>query len=377
MRLFRECLRRGLVSMVLQPLLPREPAAHAWTRARPTSRSASWTRPSACSAQDGPGGEAARRAPGRRQHRAGRSRSAVEREALAETSRSWPSPTSRRPIARRRAPPFRRAAVREGRGAAGPRARSTSCDICTPPFTHRPLVEAAAARGIHVLCEKPIAAMPPRTRRRSRVRCARRVIVFAPCHQYHHSPQWQAVRAAAAAHRARPPRRVRGAAHGGELRATPNWSPAWRTDREPGRRRHPVRPRRAHLLPAALGARRARRAAGDRAHAAATPTTASRTRPSSMLDFGDHLAEVRLTWAARRRAIRFLFVGRDGELVGDDERVVVRAADDRGGLVRGADEPGLVALRLVRAADPRLRRPRARWRPLRRPPSTRPSSWCG
>ena len=31
------------------------------------------------------------------------------------------------------------------------------CDICTPPSTHRPLVEKAAARGLHVLCEKPLA----------------------------------------------------------------------------------------------------------------------------------------------------------------------------------------------------------------------------
>src|SRR5262249_25435978 len=30
-------------------------------------------------------------------------------------------------------------------------------DICTPPFTHRSLVEDAAERGIHVLCEKPLA----------------------------------------------------------------------------------------------------------------------------------------------------------------------------------------------------------------------------
>jgi predicted dehydrogenase len=32
--------------------------------------------------------------------------------------------------------------------------------ICTPTFTHAELTEAAAARGIHVLCEKPFAASP-------------------------------------------------------------------------------------------------------------------------------------------------------------------------------------------------------------------------
>ncbi|HEV7503071.1 MAG TPA: Gfo/Idh/MocA family oxidoreductase, partial [Vicinamibacteria bacterium] len=29
------------------------------------------------------------------------------------------------------------------------------CDVCTPPFTRIPIVEEAASRGIHLLCEKP------------------------------------------------------------------------------------------------------------------------------------------------------------------------------------------------------------------------------
>jgi predicted dehydrogenase/uncharacterized membrane protein YbhN (UPF0104 family) len=197
------------------------------------------------------------------------------------------------------------------------------CDICTPPFTHRRLVEAAAARGVHVLCEKPIAAtLADAEAIATSVRAAG--IVFVPCHQYHYSPQWQAV--------VRLLPRI-GRVHLVEYEVlrteanpgNPNWSPAWRTDRalagggilfDHG----------AHILyqlRAVLG------------EPAAVHATVRNLRHSGygvedsafvVLDFGDRLAEIRLTWAARRRSIRFQFVGDAGELVGDDERVVVRAS---------------------------------------------------
>jgi uncharacterized protein (TIRG00374 family) len=197
------------------------------------------------------------------------------------------------------------------------------CDICTPPFTHRALAEAAAARGVHVLCEKPIApTLADAEAIAQAVRAAG--IVFVPCHQYHHSPQWQAV--------ARLLPRI-GRIHlveyevhrTGANPGNPNWSPAWRTDRalagggilfDHG----------AHIF------YQLRSVLGEPAAVQATVRTLSHAdygvedSAFVVLDFGDRLAEVRLTWAARRRSIRFHFVGADGELVGDDERVVVRAA---------------------------------------------------
>src|SRR5262249_30500029 len=102
------------------------------------------------------------------------------------------------------------------------------CDICTPPFTHTGLIERAAARGIHVLCEKPLA---PTLAEGWRISEAVREsgIVFQPCHQYHHSPAWQAVRRLL-------PRlgRIYYAAY--EIHRTqanegnPHWAPGWRTD---------------------------------------------------------------------------------------------------------------------------------------------------
>src|SRR5437879_184743 len=38
------------------------------------------------------------------------------------------------------------------------RARPQAVVLCTPPLSHRPLTEIAAAAGVHVLCEKPMAS---------------------------------------------------------------------------------------------------------------------------------------------------------------------------------------------------------------------------
>ena len=197
------------------------------------------------------------------------------------------------------------------------------CDVCTPPFTHRPLVEAAASRGVHVLCEKPIApTLADAEAIAHAVRAAG--IVFVPCHQYHHSPQWQAV--ARLLPRIGRIHLVEYEVHRTEANpGNPNWSPAWRTDRalagggilfDHG----------AHIF------YQLRSVLGEPAAVQATVRTLRHAdygvedSAFVVLDYGDRLAEVRLTWAARRRSIRFHFVGADGELSGDDERVVVRAA---------------------------------------------------
>ncbi len=65
-------------------------------------------------------------------------------------------------------------------------------DLATPSATHVALARAALARGLHVLCEKPVA-----TRRADALalaalaRYAGRVLV--PCHQYRFNPVWRRV----------------------------------------------------------------------------------------------------------------------------------------------------------------------------------------
>ena len=60
-------------------------------------------------------------------------------------------------------------------------------DIATPPCDHARIAEAAAARGLHVLCEKPLAASAEEARQLLLTAAARKVVIF-PCHNYKHAP---------------------------------------------------------------------------------------------------------------------------------------------------------------------------------------------
>lgn len=196
------------------------------------------------------------------------------------------------------------------------------CDICTPPSTHRPLIEQAVGRGIHVLSEKPLAPGVADAERISEaVRAAG--IVFQPCHQYHYSPQWQAVRRLL-------PRLGRIYFAEYEVHRTEanegnaNWSPAWRTDRDVAGGGILV-DHGAHIF------YQLRALLGEPKTVQATVRTLQhhsyRVEDTALvvLDFGGCLARVSLTWAARRRAIEFRFVGERGEMVGDDRSVRVHA----------------------------------------------------
>ena len=67
-------------------------------------------------------------------------------------------------------------------------------DIATPPSEHAEVAHAALDRGLHVLCEKPLATTTEDARAmlRHAVRAER---VLYPCHNYKHAPVIKAVRA--------------------------------------------------------------------------------------------------------------------------------------------------------------------------------------
>jgi glycosyltransferase AglD len=194
-------------------------------------------------------------------------------------------------------------------------------DICTPPDSHRALVERAARNGVHVVCEKPLA--PSLADAESIAATVREAgIVFQPCHQYHDSPTWSAVRALI-------PRIGRIYFVDYEVQRTQanpgssNWSPAWRTERARAGGGILV-DHGAHIF------YQLRAILGEPRTVQATVRTLHHRYPVEdtalvVLDYGDCLARVNLTWAARRRGVRFQFVGERGELVGDDERVTLHA----------------------------------------------------
>jgi len=68
-------------------------------------------------------------------------------------------------------------------------------DVATPPSDHAEITNAAFEHGLHVLCEKPLAASidDARGMLRNAVRAER---VLYPCHNYKHAPVIKAVRSA-------------------------------------------------------------------------------------------------------------------------------------------------------------------------------------
>ena len=196
------------------------------------------------------------------------------------------------------------------------------CDICTPPFTHLPLIEAAAQRGIHVLCEKPLA--PTLNEALQSARTIRDAgIAFQPCHQYNYAPPWQAV--VERVPRLGPLHFVeysvkRTAANEGNA----HWAPEWRTRRDLSGGGILV-DHGAHILYQLRGVM------GEPQRVSATVRTllhhgyGVEDTAVLTLDHGAALAEVSLTWAAKRREISYRFVGERGELVGDESRLQVIA----------------------------------------------------
>jgi predicted dehydrogenase/uncharacterized membrane protein YbhN (UPF0104 family) len=218
------------------------------------------------------------------------------------------------------------------------RERIDFCDVCTPPFTRVPIVRGAAGRGIHLLCEKPIAlGLADAEIIAAEVRGAG--IVFKPCHQYHHSPLWQAVvkhlpdigRVHLARYEVR-----RTAANEGSA----SWQPSWRTTPALAGGGILV-DHGSHVfyqLRSVMGeARRIRATVRTLRHRAYEVEDTA----SVLLDHDDAVAEVSLTWAAGRREICFRLVGAQGEIAGDEHEVRVWNGTEetvvlRGGLSRGS-----------------------------------------
>jgi predicted dehydrogenase len=121
-------------------------------------------------------------------HAAGyRGRQDVEIAAIADVS------PERRAIAQQQWPAARVYADHQSllEAEAG---RLDFVDIATPPSEHAKVAVAALKRGLHVLCEKPLAATidDARAMLREAMRAER---VLFPCHNYKHAPVIKAVRA--------------------------------------------------------------------------------------------------------------------------------------------------------------------------------------
>jgi len=105
-------------------------------------------------------------------------------------------------------------------------------DITTPPYVHAEIAHAAFDAGLHVLCEKPLAASLEQAQ--SMVQhAARAKRVLFPCHNYRHAPVVKAVRAILAQNTIGTVRLATlQTFRPTHAKGVPEWRPNWRRERE-------------------------------------------------------------------------------------------------------------------------------------------------
>jgi predicted dehydrogenase len=104
-------------------------------------------------------------------------------------------------------------------------------DVTAPPSAHAEIAHAALDRGLHVLCEKPLATSTEEAQGLlDHARRARRVVF--PCHNYKHAPVIQAVRRILDAGTIGPVRLVTlHTFRNTHARGVHEWRPDWRRER--------------------------------------------------------------------------------------------------------------------------------------------------
>jgi predicted dehydrogenase len=206
------------------------------------------------------------------------------------------------------------------------RERLDFVDIATPPALHAPAIVAAARAGVHVLCEKPVTASLDEYRSlRGVVRQAG--VVLHTVHNWKYSEAFRTVQELLAggslgrlntisfdtarngcASSSSDNWRIRAAVAGGGILVDHGWHTFY------------LLLALANEHPSRIRAALARRRYVD----AEVEDTAL-----CAIDFPSLAAEIRLTWAATERRTRWRFVGNDGELLIDDDQVVMQGKNGR------------------------------------------------
>ena len=198
-------------------------------------------------------------------------------------------------------------------------------DICTPTATHRTLVLDALKRGLHVFCEKPVAVNAAEARELAAAARSAGRILF-PCHQYRQNPAWKAMREVL------------------ESGAIGRWHLAefhvYRAEADRGAATAgvPWRGRKldslggvlldhgTHLLYLLLDVGGMPKSMTAHLSCLGHDSYDVEDTAHLLVDFGDRVATLTLTWAGRERENRIRFIGDHGmvEWVGGTLRVVRR-----------------------------------------------------
>lgn len=199
-------------------------------------------------------------------------------------------------------------------------------DITTPPYAHAAIAHAALDRGLHVLCEKPIAVSSEEAvALAEHARVAKRV--FFPCHNYKHAPVIKTVRSLLESGSI-------GRVHLVTLqtfrtthaRGVSEWKPNWRRERRYSGGGIAM-DHGSHTLYLAfewLGS-----------HPVSVSAKASNLSEfdtednfSATLTFPNGIATAQLTWTAGARKVMYTLHGEYGAITVDDDQVQLLVRDD-------------------------------------------------
>jgi predicted dehydrogenase len=195
-------------------------------------------------------------------------------------------------------------------------------DVCTPPSSHAALIEAALARGLHVLCEKPLVSSLAELERLAGLARSARAVLHT-VHNWHQAPLvratdaliregrigavrevvWRTLRTQPAAAAGGESWRVDPAIAGGGVLTDHGWHVSY------------VIPRWVGAPPDAVSARLETRSP----HRLAVEDTAT-----VRLHFPDAVADIVLTWAAETRENQARVIGTAGRIDIEDDTVVLR-----------------------------------------------------
>jgi predicted dehydrogenase len=203
-------------------------------------------------------------------------------------------------------------------------------DICTPPSAHLEIAEAALDRGLHVLCEKPLATTVREAGTLLACAHAAERVIF-PCHNYKHAPVVKAIRDLLEEGRLGRVRSITlSTFRNTHARGVSEWKPDWRRERkysgggiamDHGSHTFYLAFEWMGGYPTAVSAKMAK--LGSAAYNTEDNFTA-------VLTFPNGLAHAHLSWTAGVRKVLYTIQGERGAITVDDDDLQLAVSQDGG-----------------------------------------------
>lgn len=199
-------------------------------------------------------------------------------------------------------------------------------DVCTPPSAHAEIAQHALERGLHVLCEKPLAPSIGEAASLLETAARARRVIF-PCHNYKHAPVVKAIREILNEGKIGQVRSVTlSTFRNTYARGVPEWKPNWRRERrysgggiamDHGSHTFYLAFEWMGGYPTAVSAKMCN--LGPEAHD-------TEDNFSAVLTFPGGLAHAHLTWTAGVRKVIYTLQGDRGAITVDDDDLQVAVA---------------------------------------------------